>query len=334
MTRRLALVLMLTLGLFVLPACDKGEGGGGDDKKGADGGGGEPAKGTIGYSAMQMKNPFFKVIADTLTESAEKAGYKVVVSDANDQVSEQANHIDNFIQQKVTAIVLNPVDRNAIGPAIKKANEAGIPVFTCDLQCVDPEAKVVAHVGTDNLGGGKLAGEAMIEALGEAGGDVIVVHHAQANSCVLRVQGFTEVIEAHNEGRDAGKTNIVATIDGKATRQPAYDAMSAALSSHPNLRGVFAINDPSALGAWKAIDEQKDKVGPIVIVGFDGQYDGKVAIKEGKIYADPIQFPRKMARMTVQNIVDHFDGKEVTAVELIPTKLYKKEDAEKDPELH
>jgi ribose transport system substrate-binding protein len=87
---------------------------------------------------------------------------------------------------------------------VVKANKAGIPVFTCDLQCVHEEAKITGHVGTDNYQGGKLAGQAMIDALGEQGGKVLILHFPQANSCVLRVKGFTEVIEAHNK-KHAGK---------------------------------------------------------------------------------------------------------------------------------
>ena len=146
--------------------------------------------GTIGFSALTLKNPFFKIIADSMTEAGKEHGFEVLVNDAERDVNEQSKHIDNYIAQGVAAIVLNPADRIAIGPAIRKANEAGIPVFTCDLQCAAEDAKVAGHIGTDNYQGCRLAGEAMIEALGDAGGEVLVLHFKQANSCVLRVQGF------------------------------------------------------------------------------------------------------------------------------------------------
>ena len=73
---------------------------------------------------------------------------------------------------------------------------------------------MVSHVGSDNLQGGKLAGEAMIEALGENGGKVLVVHFPQANSCQLRVQGFKEVINAYNQGKETGKIVVVSELDG------------------------------------------------------------------------------------------------------------------------
>ena len=162
-------------------------------------------QGVIGYSAMMLKNPFFVVIRDSLTNAGALNGYKVITTDAASDVEKQANQIENFISQGVDAIVLNPTDRLAIGSAIKKANEAGIPVFTCDLQCVAEGIEIAGHIGTDNFQGGELAGKAMIELLGDEGGEVLVLDFKQANSCVLRVDGFKKVINAHNERRKAGE---------------------------------------------------------------------------------------------------------------------------------
>lgn len=290
------------------------------------------SRGTIGFSALTLKNPFFKIIADSMTDAGKKHGFEVLVNDAERDVNEQSKHIDNYIAQGVAAIVLNPADRIAIGPAIRKANEAGIPVFTCDLQCAADDAKVAGHIGTDNYQGGRLAGDAMIEALGEAGGEVLVLHFKQANSCVLRVQGFSEVLAEHNKDRDSGNITVVSELEGGGLRDEGFKAASDALQAHQNLRGIFAINDPSALGAWTAL-KQAEKLDQVTIIGFDGQLEGKQAILEGKIYADPIQFPKKMGVVSVENIIKYLDGEEFETVELIPTAIYKKADAEKDPEL-
>ncbi len=293
----------------------------------------EPDERVIGFSAMTLENPFFVIIADTMEEEAKKHGFRVERHDADRDVDTQAKHIDNFIAQGVTAIVINPVDRIATGPAVKKANKEGIPLFTCDLQCVAEGADVAAHVGTDNFQGGELAGEAMIEALGGSGGKVLILHFKQAHSCELRVQGFKKAIDAHNQGRDSGRIEIVSELEGGGLYDPGFKAAADALQAHPDLAGIFAINDPSALGAYKALEEA-DKQDQVVIVGFDGQRDGKIAIKEGKIYADPIQFPRTMARLTVQNIVNYLDGEPVEKKRLIPTELYRQADGEKDPDLN
>jgi len=290
------------------------------------------SRGVIGFSALTLTNPFFKIIADNMKEEAAKHGYEVIVDDANRDVKTQSEQIDTYITRGVAAIVINPCDLLSIGPAIKKANEAGIPVFTSDLQCVAEGAKITGHVGTDNFGGGKLAGEAMIEALGTRGGKVLVLHFQQAQSCVLRVDGFKEVIDAYNNGREDGKIEIVAELDGGGLREEGFKAASAAIQSDPDISGIFAINDPSALGAYAAL-EQAGKASQIKIVAFDGQLDGKQAIKEGKIYADPIQFPDRMGQITVQNIIKYLNGEEFEPITLIPTELYRKADADKDPEL-
>ncbi|MCA9125035.1 MAG: substrate-binding domain-containing protein [Planctomycetales bacterium] len=290
------------------------------------------SKGVIGFSALTLTNPFFSIIADNLQEEAAKHGYEVLVDDANRDVKTQSEQIDTYITRGAAAIVINPCDRLSIGPAIKRANEAGIPVFTSDLQCVAEGAKITGHVGTDNFGGGKLAGEAMIEAVGETGGKVLVLHFEQAQSCVLRVEGFKEVIDAYNKERESGKIEIVAELDGGGLRDEGFKATSAAIQSDPDISGIFAINDPSALGAYAAL-EQAGKVGQVKIVAFDGQLDGKQAIKEGKIYADPIQFPDRMGQITIQNIVKYLNGEDFEQITLIPTELYRRADADKDPEL-
>ena len=290
------------------------------------------ARGTIGFSAMTLKNPFFKIIADSLTAEAASHGFEVVVTDAERDVNRQSQQIDDFLASGVTAIVLNPVDRIAIGPAVRRANEAGVPVFTSDLQAVAEGVEIAGHVGTDNYQGGLLAGEAMIEALGEAGGKVLVLHFKQANSCVLRVDGFRQAIDEYNDGRSEGRIEIVAELEGGGLRDEGYRAMADGIQAYPDLAGVFAINDPSALGARTAL-EQAGRADQVRIVGFDGELAGRQAIRDGKIYADPIQYPDRMGIMTVRNIVRYLDGDDFERVHLIPTELYRQADAEQDPTL-
>ena len=317
--------------LLVCLACVPGCGPSGSPLPAANSSGGPPSaesakKGLIGFSALTLKNPFFSIIADNLTREAQRNGYEVVVSDAERDVNSQAKQIDNLIVRKATAIVLNPADRVAIGPAVKRANEAGIPVFTCDLECVAEGVKIAGHVGTDNYQGGQLAGQAMIEALGEAGGKVLIIHFKQANSCVMRVKGFREVIDKYNRDRTSGRIEMVAELEGGGLRDEGFRATADALQAHPDLAGVFAINDPSALGAWTAL-KQANKQDQVKLIGFDGQQEGKLAIKDGKIYADPIQFPEKMGVITVQNILKYLDGEPFEANQLIPTELYRQADA-------
>ncbi|MEQ1905609.1 MAG: substrate-binding domain-containing protein [Pirellulaceae bacterium] len=289
------------------------------------------SKGTIGVSLLTLDNPFFKVIGDNITAEGKKLGYETIVVSGDKDVAKQSNQIKDFIVKKVSAIVLSPCDSKSIVPVIQEANAAGIPVFTVDIPCNEPGVKIATQIATDNYGGGKEAGRAMIEALGEAGGKVAILHFKQAESCQLRVKGFREVIDAHNQTA-ASKIDMAVELESGGAKDMGYKAAEDSLQAHSDLRGIFTINDPAALGARAAL-EKAGKADQVLIVGFDGQPEGKQAIKEGKIYADPIQFPDKMGIEIVAAIVKHSKGETLPPQLLIPTSLYRKADAEADPEL-
>lgn len=288
-------------------------------------------KGTIGVSLLTLDNPFFKVIGDHIASEGQKNGYETILVSGEKDVARQSNQVKDFIVKKVSAIVLSPCDSKAIGPVIREANAAGIPVLTVDIPYRGGDAKILTQVATDNFGGGKEAAKAIVEALGEQGGKIAVLHFKQAESCQLRVAGFREVIDAHN-AKAANKIEIVTELESGGAKDVGYKAAEDALQAHGDLRGIFAINDPAALGARAAL-EKAGKEKQIVIVGFDGQPEGKQAIKEGKIYADPIQFPDRMGVEIVRAIIAHSKGEEPPAEMLIPTSLYRQADAQKDPDL-
>ncbi|MBB5038189.1 substrate-binding domain-containing protein [Prosthecobacter dejongeii] len=290
-----------------------------------------PTRGTIGASLLTLDNPFFKVIGDNLAAEGRKQGYEVIVVSGDKDVAKQSNQVKDFIVKKVSAIVLSPCDSKSIVPVIQEANAAGIPVFTVDVPCNEPGVKLVTQIATDNYGGGKEAGAAMIEALGGQGGKVAVLHLKQVESCQLRVKGFREVIDAHNASGKP-KIDIVAELESGGAKDLGYKAAEDTLQAHADLRGIFAINDPAALGARAAL-EKAGKEKQVVIIGFDGQPEGKQAIKDGKIYADPIQFPDKMGVQLVQSIMTWSRGLPQSPQILIPTQLYRQADAQQDPEL-
>jgi ribose transport system substrate-binding protein len=291
-----------------------------------------PSRGTICVSLLALDNPFFKVIGDAIAAEAATRGFQAVVVSADKDVARQGNQIKDFIVKKAAAIVLSPCDSKSIVPVIREANAAGIPVFTVDIPCNEPGVTIATQVATDNEGGGREAARAMIEALGEAGGRIAVLHFKQAESCQLRVKGFRAAIDAHNASAPA-KIDIVTELESNAAKDVGFKAVEDALQAFPDLRGVFAINDPAALGARAAL-EKAGKTAQITIVGFDGQPEGRQAIRDGKIYADPIQFPDRMGVQIVDAVVRWSRGETLPPQMLIPTSLYRKADAEKDPTLH
>ncbi len=286
------------------------------------------SKGVVAVSLLTLNNPHFRQIGDSITAEGRRLGYEVRVSGGEFDVGKQTAQVRTMIAQKVKAVVLSPCDSVAIGPVIREANAAGVPVFTADIACLAPDAKVVTHVATDNYGGGKQAAHAMIEALGEKGGRVAVIDHKLIESCILRVKGFKEIIAKHNAGREVGQIEIVDERPGGATREGGARAAEALLQAHTSLDGVFAINDPSALGA-QSVMEKAGRADRMALVGFDGSPEGKAAVRKGKLYATPIQYPDQIGVETMRAIVRHFKGEALPTELLIPTSLYRQTDSDK-----
>src|SRR5579862_247926 len=245
----------------------------------------------IGVSVLATNNPFFVEMGNSMRDEAAKQGAEVILTSADLSVTRQQGQVADFISKRVNAIVLCPADSKAIGTSIAEARAAGIPVFTADIAAISEGDSVICHVATDNHAGGREAGQAMIQALG-GNGSVAILDHPEVESVMLRTKGFTEVIDEYNRS-GKGKIEIVAVIPCRGGNWQAYVVATELLKAHPDINGVFAINDPSALGAVLAI-EQSGKSGQIKVIGFDAQPQGRKAIKEGKIWGDPVQYPDKI----------------------------------------
>ena len=292
---------------------------------------GEPAQTTtepdavIGVSVLTSDNPFFGQLADALKDEAAKHNYQVIVTAGQQKPLLQDQQVDDFITRNVDAIVLCPCDSQAVGATIEKANQAGIPVFTADIAKLSQRGEVVCHVATDNFGGGEAAADAVIEML-EGKGKVVVLNHPRIESAILREKGFMERI------KQAPQIEVVDVLFGGGERKASFDSTKDVLQTHPDLNGLFCINDPSALGAARAIKELgKEK--QIQIVGFDAQTEAREAIKKGTLYATIVQYPERIGRTTAEAIHNHLIGKEVEPEILIPVTIYRKSDADADATL-
>ena len=122
---------LLTLLALIVGGCAEPDNSGNTSDSDSSQAGTDGNQKVIAYSTMDLTNPFFNVISDHMKTEGEKRGYKVITV-SGDNATKQAEQIDDFIVQGVDAIVLTPTDPKSLGQAIKKANEAGIPVFTND----------------------------------------------------------------------------------------------------------------------------------------------------------------------------------------------------------
>lgn len=282
-------------------------------------------KGKIGTTCMDLTNPYFKLIANVMTEEAAKYGYEVVALDGGQDPAQQNNQLADFVAQGYDAIFLNPVDSRSASEGVKKAFAVGIPVFTFDVQVADEEAKemVISHIGSDNYQGGLLAGESMMKITGDKG-KIAIVSLPEITSCISRVDGFKDYLNDHNSS-----LQIVTELSGKGNRDAGYSVTTDILQTYPDLVGIFAVNDPSALGAYSAV-VKADKVDQIKVIGFDASPAGKQAVYDKMLFDTPRQFPRKMAVGTVQAFVDYLEGKDLLKIIFIPSAHYYFEDSVND----
>jgi len=281
----------------------------------------------IGVSILTADNPFFNELADAIVEEAAKHKYKVIVVDGALDPVRQDGQVEDFITKQVDAIILCPCDCMAVGATIAKANKAEIPVFTADLTSLSDEGQVVCHVATDNLEGGRKAAEAVIKMLGGSG-KVAVLDYKETESCRLRVAGFNEVISK------AESIKVVGYWPGGGKMKVSADAAAAILETHPDLDGFFCVNDPSAMGAFNAI-EQARLTDQVKVVGFDAQLFARKAVRDGELYATIVQHPRQIGRRSADAVYRYLIGEsfedEKDKQILIPVETYDKNSAENDP---
>tara|TARA_R110002096_G_scaffold16106_20_gene55091 strand:- start:12405 stop:13358 length:954 start_codon:yes stop_codon:yes gene_type:complete len=278
---------------------------------------GPEMKGKIGVTCMDLTNPFFKLIANVMTEEAAKYGYEVVALDGANEPGKQNSQLKDFAAQGYDAVFLNPVDSRAVGEGVKGLHEVGIPVFTFDIQVEDPTAKdlVVHHIGSDNFQGGQLAGASMMQATDDSG-KIAILGLPEVSSCILRVQGFKDHLAKNNS-----KLEIVTELSGGGNRNDGFAVANDILQAHPDIVGIFAINDPSALGAHAAVTKA-GRADSIKIVAFDASPAGKQGVFEKKLVDTPQQFPRKMALGTVNAFIKHLEGEDLPKSVFIPCEHY------------
>lgn len=275
---------------------------------------------TIGVSLLTRTHPFYQDLEAGLLEAAQANGYELLITAGEFDVAKQKDQLQDFIVRKVNAIIVSPSDSRSIGTAIKAANDAGIPVFTADIACLAEGVKIVTHVASDNVAGGRLAAQALMQALnGE--GKVAIIDHPEVESVIQRVRGFEEEIAK------APGIQVVAKLSGHGVKDQAFRTTEDILQAHPDLKAIFGINDDSALGALAAI-EKAGKQGQVTIIGFDAVPEAREAIKAGKIYADVIQKPHEIGQQTIGAVKAYISGQQVAPTVLIPCGLFTQTDAQ------
>ena len=266
----------------------------------------------IGLSISTLNNPFFVTLNDAAKAKADSLQAKLTVVDAQNDASKQAADVEDLIQQGVKLIIINPVDSAAVASAIESANKAGIPVITVDRSAGG--GKVISHIASDNVAGGKLAGEYMLKSIA-AGSDVAMLEGVAGSSAAIeRGEGFTKAVE--------GKVKIVASQTADFDRSKGLSVMENILQANPNIKAVFAQNDEMALGALEAIAAAKKD---IMVIGFDATADAVAKVKEGKLAATVEQQPKLIGEQAIDAAVKYLSGEQVPASIPVELKLVTKD---------
>ncbi len=266
---------------------------------------------TIGFSVSTQNNPFFVTLRDGVEAKAKELGVNVKIVDAQNDPAKQANDIADLLQQNISVLLVNPVDSAAISTSVKAANKANIPVVCLDRSA--DEGTVTSFVASDNVKGGEMAAEYIVQKLGEKVKVAELEGIPGASASRERGEGFHKVADQ--------KLTVVAKQSADFDRSKGLTVAENMLQANPDIQAIFAQNDEMALGAIQAAKSaNKD----IFIVGFDGTDDGVKAVQDGAMAATIAQQPDIMGQQGVEVAVKAAKGEKVDAKVSAPLKLVEK----------
>ncbi|EPE74614.1 ABC transporter substrate-binding protein [Pasteurella multocida] len=257
---------------------------------------------SIGVTVGDLANPFFVQIAKGAELKAkELAGDKVNVVSVSSgyDLGQQVAQIDNFIAAKTDMIILNAADSKGIGPAVERARKAGIVVVAVYVAADGADATVTSN----NYQAGEIACQTIVEKL-NGKGNVVIINGPPVSAVQDRVQGCQDVFAKHADIKVLSHNQ-----NAKGSREGGLEVMTSLLIAHPKIDAVFAINDPTAIGADLAAKQAQRN--EFFIMGVDGSPDGEEALKlsDSLFRGTPAQDPQVMAAEAVKIGYDILQGK-------------------------
>lgn len=253
---------------------------------------------TIGLSLSTLNNPFFVAVSEGAEQEANLYGYDLVVTDAQNDLNKQTSDIQDLITRGVDVLLINPVDSAGIVPAVRQANDAGIPVFAID-RAIDTssDVQVVAQIASDNEFGGRLQARYLAEQLGDSGNVIYLAGIPGTSAARDREAGFTDELS-----QIAPDITVVANQPAGFDRGEGLTVTQNILQTRSNIDAVVAANDSMALGAVQALEQAnvtREGGESVVVIGFDAIDSALDAIGEGRMAATVAQQPSLMGRLGV-----------------------------------
>lgn len=267
------------------------------------------AQDIIALTVSTLDNPFFVSLRDGAQKKADELGYKLVILDSQNDPAKELSNVEDLTVRGAKVLLINPTDSEAVSNAVAIANRNKIPVVTLDRAAA--KGQVVSHIASDNIAGGKMAGDFIAQKLG-SGAKVIQLEGLAGTSAAReRGEGFKQSVEVH-------KFDVLASQPADFDRTKGLNVTENLLASKSAVQAIFAQNDEMALGALRAISAANKKV---LIVGFDGTDDGIKAVKSGKMAATIAQQPELIGRLGVEAADKILKGEKVEAQIPVPLKV-------------
>ncbi|WP_353856875.1 ribose ABC transporter substrate-binding protein RbsB [Clostridium perfringens] len=277
---------------------------------------GRDNKPKIGMVLSTLNNPFFVNMKDGAEKEAEKLGYDLVVLDSqNDPAKERAN-VEDLVQLGVIALLINPTDSDAVVKTVEVANKSNIPVITLDRQANG--GKITSHIASDNIKGGEMAAEYVLDKFKDEKGPINVVEIQGipgASATRDRGEGFHNIMDKND------KFNFISIQAADFDRQKGLQVMENIIQANPNIQVVFAHNDEMALGAVKAIKASGINA---LVIGFDGNDDAKDSIDANEMTATIAQQPDLIGALGVELANKIYKGESIKDKIAADLKVYTK----------
>jgi len=272
---------------------------------------------TVAFVPKALNSPYWAAMEEAAVRESEKQNVHLVAlaADRETDVERQYQIIENLIQQDVDAILLAPSGSKELVPAIRKANDAGIPVLLIDTRIDQAAAdsvgaEVLTYIGSDNFEGGAAAGRYLAATLGGSGNVAVIEGISGHETADQRRLGFLQGIADHPGIR------VVASQTANWERALAYNVAENLLQAHPEIDAIFAANDEMALGALEAADAAQ-RLGDVAIIGFDAIPDALDNIRSGRLLGSVAQFPGEMGRLGVMHAATLLRGGAAPPTEIL-----------------
>ncbi len=270
------------------------------------------AKETIALAISTLDNPFFVTLKEGAEKKAKELGYNLVVLDSQNDPAKELSNVEDVTVRGAKVLLINPTDSEAVGTAVAVANKKNIPVITLDRGA--NKGDVVSHIASDNVAGGKMAGDFIAEKVGKNAKVIQLEGIAGTSAARERGEGFKQAVEAN-------QFELLASQPADFDRTKGLNVMENLLASHGSAKAVFAQNDEMALGALRAIKASGKN---ILVVGFDGTDDAVKAVNGGQLAATIAQQPEKIGELGVEAADKVLKGEKVDAQIPVPLKVVTK----------